>query len=228
LACSFQLRSFIFAGIRKKAEGFMIESVINGIGLGIALSFATGPVFFALIKTSIERGFYAGVALAGGVVLSDLFYVIISVYGSTYLNLENKYRLPIGLAGALVLTCIGVYYWRKKVELIPVVNTSKRYYTAYFFKGFLMSIFNPGILLYWATVTTWVVSVPGKSDSAQLVPFYAAILTTQFCTDTLKAFYSSKLRHKITEKMLTALNRIAGSLMLVFAVKILYDLFFKR
>jgi threonine/homoserine/homoserine lactone efflux protein len=58
----------------------MIESIVSGIGLGFVLSFLTGPVFFALIKTSIEKGFYAGVSLAGGVLVSDIFYVGILSY----------------------------------------------------------------------------------------------------------------------------------------------------
>jgi threonine/homoserine/homoserine lactone efflux protein len=44
----------------------MIEAIISGIGFGLVLTFITGPVFFALIKTSIEKGFHAGVALALG------------------------------------------------------------------------------------------------------------------------------------------------------------------
>jgi threonine/homoserine/homoserine lactone efflux protein len=38
----------------------MIEAIISGIGIGLVLTFITGPVFFALIKTSIEKGFHAG------------------------------------------------------------------------------------------------------------------------------------------------------------------------
>ena len=54
-----------------------MEIILSGIGMGIVLSFLTGPVFFALIKTSIEKGFYAGVALAAGVV--DILFNLISM-----------------------------------------------------------------------------------------------------------------------------------------------------
>ncbi|WP_216351112.1 LysE family transporter, partial [Mucilaginibacter polytrichastri] len=50
----------------------MIEAIFSGIGIGLILTFLTGPVFFALIKTSIEKGFQAGIALALGVVTSDV------------------------------------------------------------------------------------------------------------------------------------------------------------
>src|ERR1700686_381443 len=64
----------------------MIEAVISGIGFGLVLTFLTGPVFFALIKTSIEKGFQAGVALALGVVSSDMVFVGAILFGSQYFD----------------------------------------------------------------------------------------------------------------------------------------------
>ena len=104
----------------------MIESIVSGIGLGFVLSFLTGPVFFALIKTSIEKGFYAGVSLAGGVLISDIFYVGISLYGSSFIALENEYRVQIGIAGSSILFIIGLYYLFKKVKYtVFTAGTSK-------------------------------------------------------------------------------------------------------
>lgn len=114
----------------------MIESIITGIGLGFVLSFLTGPVFFALIKTSIEKGFYAGVSLAGGVLVSDVFYVSLSLYGSSFLALENQYRIQIGIAGSTILFSIGLYYLFKKVKVNYEQSTSRRHNTGYFLKGF--------------------------------------------------------------------------------------------
>ena len=81
----------------------MFESIISGIGLGIILSFLTGPVFFALIKTSIEKGVYAGMSLSAGVVLSDILYIMLTLYGSSYIALETKYRFYIGITGSAFL-----------------------------------------------------------------------------------------------------------------------------
>lgn len=204
----------------------MIESIISGIGLGIVLSFVTGPVFFALIKTSIEKGFYAGTALAAGVVVSDMFYIALSLYGSSFIAFETKYRLPIGITGSVVLLIIGFYYLFKKVKISFENNTSKRYHTGYFLKGFLMCIFNPALLIYWVTVTGSMMTVTGKMEASEIVPFFGSILITQFSMDTLKAYYANKMRYRIKEKTITRLNKIAGILMLLFAAKIIYNLIF--
>jgi threonine/homoserine/homoserine lactone efflux protein len=202
----------------------MIESIVSGIGLGFVLSFLTGPVFFALIKTSIEKGFYAGVSLAGGVLISDIFYVGISLYGSSFIALENEYRVQIGIAGSSILFIIGLYYLLKKVKVNYEQTSSKRKNTGYFFKGFLMCIFNPAILLYWLSVTSSVISISGEIKSSEIIPFFGSILITQFSLDVLKAYYANKLRYKIKEKNIAQLNRIAGVLILIFAVRLIYNL----
>jgi len=202
----------------------MIESIVSGIGLGFVLSFLTGPVFFALIKTSIEKGFSAGVSLAGGVVVSDIFYVGISLYGTSFIALENTYRLQIGIAGSSILFAIGLYYLFKKVKVNYEETSSKRKNTGYFLKGFLMCIFNPAILLYWLSVTSSVISISGEIKSSEIIPFFGSILVTQFSLDVLKAYYANKFRYKIKEKNIARLNRIAGILILIFAARLIYNL----
>jgi threonine/homoserine/homoserine lactone efflux protein len=202
----------------------MIEIIISGISLGFVLSFLTGPVFFALIKTSIEKGFSAGVSLASGVVFSDIFYVALTVYGTSFLALENKYRMEIGIVGSTILFSVGLYYLFKKVKVNYEQTASKRHYTGYFLKGFLMCIFNPAVLLYWLSVTSGVISLSGGINSAYILPFYGSILITQFSLDVLKAYYANKLRYKIKEKTISNLNKIAGILILIFAARIIYNL----
>ena len=202
----------------------MIESIISGIGLGFVLSFLTGPVFFALIKTSIEKGFYAGVSLAAGVVVSDVFYVALTLYGTSFLALENKYRIQIGLAGSSILFAIGIYYLFKTVKVNYETSTSKRRNTGYFLKGFIMCIFNPAILLYWLSVTSSVISISGEIEASAVIPFFGSILVTQFSVDVVKAYYANKLRYRIKEKTISNLNKIAGVLILIFAARLLYNL----
>ena len=202
----------------------MLESIISGIGLGVVLSFLTGPVFFALIKTSIEKGFYAGVSLAGGVVASDVFYVALTVFGSSFLLIENKYRVVIGIAGSIILLSIGVYYLLKKVKINYENTTSKRHNTGYFFKGFFMCIFNPAILLYWVSVTSGMISVACEFEARNILPFYCSILITQFSMDVVKAYYANKLRYRIKEKTISHLNQIAGVIIIIFALRLIYNL----
>ena len=207
----------------------MIEAVISGIGFGLVLTFLTGPVFFALIKTSIEKGFHAGAALALGVVTSDLIFVGAILFGSQYFEVSARDKINAGIVGSAILFMIGVYYIFKKAETndtgktIPVPTRLHR--LGYFLKGFFMCIFNPTIFFQWTVVigaasTVYHEGVPNRS--LKIGVMFLTILVVQFGLDATKAFYADKLRDKISEKFVRRLNEVAG-IALIIASLVLFD-----
>jgi threonine/homoserine/homoserine lactone efflux protein len=204
----------------------MIESVIRGIGIGLVLTFLTGPVFFALIKTSIEKGFHAGVAMALGVVTSDVVFVGAILFGSQYFDISSHDKQHAGIVGCIILFGLGIYYLLKKSE-VNYKNTvpSKLQRTGYFLKGFLMCIFNPTLLLHWTIVITtastlYIETVPNRS--LKIGVMFLTILLVQFSLDVTKAFYADKLRDRISVKFVHRLNEAAG-IALIIASLILFD-----
>ena len=207
----------------------MFEAVISGIGFGLVLTVLTGPVFFALIKTSIEKGFHAGAALALGVVTSDMVFVGAILFGSQYFDVSANDKIHAGMVGSAILFIIGVYYIFKKAETnytpktIPVPTRLHR--LGYFFKGFLMCIFNPTILFHWTVVigaasTVYHAGVPNRS--LKIAIMFLTILIVQFGLDTVKAFYANKLREHISVKFVHRLNEISG-IALIIASLVLFD-----
>lgn len=204
----------------------MIEAIISGIGFGLVLTFITGPVFFALIKTSIEKGFHAGVALALGVVTSDMVFVGAILFGSQYFDITPHDKTIAGIIGAAILFAIGVYYIFKKADVDYQSAVPKKVNRAgYFIKGFVMCIFNPTILFHW-TVVIGVASTAfheGVHNRALKIGImFLTILIVQFGLDTVKAFYANKLRDKISPKFVHRLNEIAG-IALIIASLVLVD-----
>ena len=203
----------------------MIEAIISGIGFGLVLTFLTGPVFFALIKTSIEKGFHAGLALALGVVCSDMFFVGAILFGSQYFDISTADKMHAGEIGSAVLFTIGVYYIFKKakVNYTNVVPT-RMHRAGYFLKGFAMCIFNPTILFHWTIVigaasTVYHQGVPNREIKIGIM--FLTILVVQFGMDTTKAFYADKLRDKISVKFIHRLNQVAGIALIIAAMVIL-------
>lgn len=204
----------------------MIESIFSGICLGVALSFLTGPAFFALLKTSLEKGFYSGVFFAAGVLLSDIIYISLAVFGSSFISVEQEYLTPIGIAGSIVLLSVGLYYLFHNVRITKEISCTKRRQTGYMLKGFLMCMLNPALLLYWVSITGGFLSVSGRRfEPVAILSFFGSILITQFCIDCLKAYYADKLSHRIEEKALGRFIKFAGILIIVFALRLMYDSF---
>lgn len=203
----------------------MIQAVISGIGFGLVLTFLTGPVFFALIKTSIANGFHAGVALALGVVCSDVVFVGGLLFGSQYIDISDQQKTIAGVVGSVIIFSLGVYYFFKKAEVNysnAIPSTVNR--AGYFLKGFLMCIFNPSLLFHWVTViaaasTLFKVGSPHRSFDIGIM--FLTILLVQFGMDTTKAFYADKLRAKISVKVIHRLNEVAGIALVIASLVIL-------
>ncbi|MDF2430664.1 MAG: hypothetical protein JWP44_295 [Mucilaginibacter sp.] len=207
----------------------MIEAIISGIGFGLVLTFLTGPVFFALIKTSLEKGFQAGVALALGVVCSDMVFVGAILFGSQYFDVTPHDKIYAGVVGSIILFVIGIYYIFKKAKTTYKTTTlpvpTRLHRAGYFLKGFLMCIFNPTILFHWTIVigaasTVYHEGVPNRS--LKIVIMFLTVLIVQFGLDTTKAFYADKLRDKISVKFIHRLNEVAG-IALIIASLVLVD-----
>lgn len=202
----------------------MIEAIISGIGIGIVLSFLTGPTFFSLVKTSIEKGFHAGISMALGIVSSDIFFVGAILFGSQLFEFSAEQKKMFGLVGSIILLGIGIYYLFKKADIDYSNSSSKLKRTGYFFKGFLMCIFNPSILFHWITVigtasTFYHSGIPNRH--LKIAVMFLTILLVQFGLDITKAFYANKLRDKISERSIHRLNQIAGIALIIASCIIL-------
>jgi threonine/homoserine/homoserine lactone efflux protein len=203
----------------------MIEAVISGIGIGIVLTFLTGPVFFALIKTSIERGFHAGVYMALGVVSSDIVFVGSILFGSQLFDVPPHAKVVAGEIGSIILFAVGVRYLFKKAD-INYSNAApsglKR--TGYFLKGFLMCIFNPTILFHWITVIGTASTIYREGvhhRTLKIAIMFLTVLIVQFSLDTTKAFYANKLRERISVKLVHRLNQAAGFALIIASLVLL-------
>lgn len=205
----------------------MFEAILQGIGAGILFSFLTGPVFFSMIKTSIEKGFKAGFSLAIGVILSDIVFISATIFSSQFVDYNSKYNQYIGIIGGLFLLGIGLYYLIKKVkvnyEIDEKIKIRKR---GYIIKGFLMCLLSPTTLMFWIMVGG-IVSVQLHYDMNEKIVFFIIAMATQLSMDSIKTYYAAKLRYKIKERSIQTLNRIAGGVIIIFAIRLFVEVILK-
>ncbi|TDG35120.1 LysE family translocator [Pedobacter changchengzhani] len=200
----------------------MFEAILLGIGAGIISSFLTGPVFFAMIRTSIEKGFKAGFSLAVGVIISDIVLISLVVFGSQFFEYKASFDKYVGLIGGVFLFGVGIYYLLSRTsvrcENDPLAKVSKR---GYLIKGFLMCILTPSTLMFWIIVSGIISVKLNNMLNEKLVCFFIA-MATQLSIDGAKSYYSSKLRHRIKDSALQMLNKIAGFVIILFALWLVY------
>lgn len=201
----------------------MFEAILQGIGAGVLFSFLTGPVFFSMIKTSIESGFKAGFSLAVGVILSDIIFISLTIFSTQFVNYNAEYNQYVGIIGGLFLFGIGTYYLFHKVKVnYDISDTVKIRKRGYILKGFLMCLLSPSTLMFWIMVGG-IISVQLHYTLPEKVLFFVVAMTTQLGMDCMKTYYAAKLRYRIKERNIQALNKIAGAVILIFAARLLFQ-----
>jgi len=206
----------------------MIEAFIKGIGLGLLLSIAVGPVLFSTIKQSLNNGHKGGIAFAIGVSFSDIVLVLISnVFTQLFAELIH-YKTQIGIAGCIFLLSIGIYFiFFKKVKVTgegkqEIVKFRKRDYLKIAISGFLMNILSPACILFWITWSTYFIT----HSIEQRIIIFTVCLAVVLALDLTKVMLAGKIRNRLTPHNIHILNRVNGIILVVFGIALIWGLLF--
>jgi len=198
------------------------EAILEGIKLGGLLSLMIGPVFFALMTTSLAHGFRQSAILAFGVLVSDLIYVFGSYLGVHFLKKIPAFESYLGLVGGLILIGFGINFMVKKGIPIStdnvVVKPRKR---KAFFQGFGINGINPFVMLFWLSIASMVSNKNTWMVSDRIL-FYGALLSTIFGIDLLKAFLAGSLRPYLSTTLRKVIQIFAGLLICYFGFKMIW------
>jgi len=193
---------------------------LEGTILGMTLAIMLGPALFSLIQTSIHRGLYRGILLAGGIFLSDLALVVLCYLGAVQIIGNDRNYLMFGVIGGLVLVIFGVVTFLRKVQVTDennLIAVSIPGPLTYIFKGFFLNFANPFVWLFWVSVMVTVSSGYG-TDSWSIKAFFAGSLLTILVTDILKVIIANRLKRYLKPRILIMINHLVGILLVLFGI----------
>lgn len=204
-----------------------MELFWNGIKLGLALSVLTGPIVFALLQTSIEQGFRAGVMVAAGIWVSDLIFVALTYFGVSYVAEITKWQgleFWLGLAGGVILLVVGGSMLLLKpppqehFERPKAVRFSSRF--SLWTKGFLINTVNPFTFFFWLGVSATLFAKQALVSS-QAKLFYFGLFGTIVLTDCTKVGLAKFIRRWLKPQKILFIRKLAGVVLLVFGAVLL-------
>lgn len=199
------------------------DPVVEGIKLGLLLSIMIGPVFFALMTTSMDHGFKQSAIIAFGVFLSDLVYVLVTYFGVQALTFIPNVKLYLGLFGGLILIGFGISFFRKKITATPShTSQSLTSQGKALLQGFGINGINPFVMLFWLSIAS-MVSIKSSWGDSDRAFFYAALLFTVFGIDLAKAFLAGKLAHLMSLNVRKGLQVFAGLMICFFGLRMLWS-----
>ena len=199
----------------------MVDAILKGVLFGLVLAMLIGPVFFALIETSIEKGFYPGFLVAIGIALSDTTYIFISYFGLTNLLAEQTMEKYLGIVGGLILLTFGIVSFfksRKKREV--KLKVQPKGFKRFIARGFMINGINPMVLFFWIGAVSLATVEYNLKDNYILI-FFISIIFTVFSTDLLKVYLANRLRFFVTPNFIKIMNIITGTAMVIFGIRLL-------
>ena len=207
----------------------MLRSFFEGLLLGLPFVFAVGPALFAVLQTSVNKGFYSGMQLAIGISLSDILLMSLCYFGIIQYIQNDTVQIILGLTGTGLLLLFGIYTFRKK-NLSPLAKRKelklKINWSGVFSemgKGFGLNFLNPFIWMLWIMVISS--GTAGKSRFEAAL-FIAGVAIMIFSTDLLKSFFANRLTAFLSPKVLLIINKVAGIILMLCAVVLFIRTFF--
>ena len=208
----------------------MIEAIIKGFGLGLILAVSVGPVIFTIIKQSINNGHKGGFSFVTGVWISDIVWVVLSnLFSSLVIDLL-AFKTEIGYVGAVFVFSMGIYYvFFKKIKVdannAAVIDFGRRDFTKAFASGFVINTLNPSVIFFWLINTT---AFASNHTVAERIVLFSICLGINMVADVIKVLMAARIRHKLNPHNINIINKISGSILIAFAVSIVYGILFLK
>lgn len=199
-------------------------AILTGILLGLSTLLFIGPVFFYLLKSSLETGTKAGVSVAVGIIIGDIICVLLAIFGfGSYFEQPEIRKVFAGIGGVLLLIFGIKYIIKPQLSTIHSEKIKGNTMIKYFLNGFLINFINPFVFAVWFGFYALVQS--NYTNESEVIFSLVAALLIIFSTDILKAIFANKLSQFIKPKKLAILFKVFGFVMIAFSLRLFFEFF---
>lgn len=210
----------------------MLDDILTAIPFGIVLSLTIGPVFFVLLETSATKGFKSALIFDCGVIVADIFFIVVAFYSTSKLLDKIKDDPNFLIFGGVLLAVYGFISFIKTSKSFREIVREyhrieiKKNFGMLFIKGFLLNFINIGVLLGWLGFIVIGNSLTETNNG--LFVFLATILLVYFLVDLIKITIAKTLKNKLTPRRIYKTKKVVALVILGFGVLLLVQGFFPK
>ncbi len=212
----------------------MFSLIYQGLVIILLLTFSFGPAFFSLINTGIKHGYKPGSLLAIGIVSSDFFLcMLISLlvhFGGVNLLHSDKAQTFSAIIGGIILIVFGAFYFKKHVSKSDTsidIEYQAPHPSMMLLKGFLLNLFNPTVWFLWLGNVT-AVSKSLDYSFFKMFVFFSIVLAGTLFVELAKVSLAEKIKIYLTDKLMTIVNYITGTILVIFGLVLIYNHYFSK
>lgn len=203
----------------------IIDMILKGILIGVMASAPMGPVGILCIQRTLNKGRWYGFVTGIGAALSDIIYALITGYGMSFVmdlitNPTNRFWLQI--LGSIILLVFGVHSFLQNPTKNMHQSNRKNKGTLVYngVTAFWITFLNPLIiLLFMAAFAQFAFVIP--NHPLEMSVGYLSILGGAVLWWFGLSWLVDKIRNKFDNNGILIINRIIGSLVILFSLIVL-------
>jgi len=201
-----------------------MQYFLEGLGFGLLLTISMGPIFVALVSTSLEKGAKPGMTVGAGVWSSDLLIIGSCLYLVSLVKelvASEAFNFYMGIAGGVVMIIFGIsmLYHKASVNFEGKTYSAKNY-LGFWITGFLVNTLNPFTYIFWLGVIATQVFARGVSIPNTII-FLGTIMLVIITSDLAKIILASYIRNKMKLKYIDWATNLAGIFLIVFGIALM-------
>ena len=202
----------------------VLNTILKGVIIGILASAPMGPVGILCVQRTINKGRWYGFVTGIGATASDLIYALITGVGMTFvMDLINvaSTRFFLQITGSLMLLGFGIYSFRSNpTKNMHQSSKTKGTLTHNCITAFLVTLSNPLIiLLFMAVFAQLAFIIP--DHPIEMAIGYISIMGGALLWWYGLSWLIDKIRSKFEDYGIIIINKIIGSLVILFSVIVL-------
>jgi len=174
-----------------------------------------GPAILMVVGRSLTSGFRSTLALIGGILLGDVFYMSLVFLGLAALGqVLGEFFVVVRVLAAIYLIYLGISLWRKDPKRPLASRAASGDAFKSFLAGFGITLGNPKAILFHLGFLPTFFNLPTLSivDMCLVMGVFVTVLGTAFAgyafsASRAAAFFNSPSRMRL-------LNRTSGTLLI--------------
>lgn len=198
--------------------------LIKGILIGLLFGMPIGAVGTLTVQRTLNYGIKAGLITGSGSSATDCIYACIGAFGLTLISdFLLKYQMIINIVGGLFVAAMGISQILKKPKERQF-EAEKISYAKMFLSSFAVGITNPTAILTFIFAFSYFGLSAQDGVLASIMIVLGVLIGTYFWWIAV-SLLSNFIKKKNAGREFRAVNKVFGSVLLLFAAVIFFKTF---
>jgi len=190
--------------------------LLKGIIIGFSLAAPVGPIGILCVRRTLTHGGWRGFVVGLSSASADVVYAITAAFGVTLISdFVAGHQQWVRLIGGILLLALGFHIFRSRPDAhIPtrVINREAGVY----FSTLLLALTNPLTLFAYAAALSGIGVENIKTDRVYLMLLVVGVFLGSLLWSSLLTILARIFREKVSTRALGLVNKLAGSLLMLF------------